>query len=203
VSITLAPGQDEQSFPAHRVAGFGRAEYSDRNAAAQSLQCRDGDAKLSVGVPRHVLAEETISPALIEDVDRAVEQPAVVEFAAPLSGQRISLARIARSDDIHASAKRSAVEGSSVGPDRRRMKPPRVHRRDQACGGCGFPLQVADAADSLSPMMVGELQSKLEAADAGAHADDVDGADGGGTNSHIHSPPKICARNFSRASAVA
>jgi hypothetical protein len=175
VSITLAPGQDEQSLPPHRISGFGRAEYSDRNAAAQSLQCRDGDGELPVGVPRHVLAEESISPALIEDVDGAVEQPAVVELAPPLSGDAVALARVARSDDIHAAAKRSAVEGSSVRPDRRVMKPPRFHRRDQAGGGSSFPLHVTDAAASLSAMMVGELQSKLKPADAGADAEDVEG----------------------------
>jgi hypothetical protein len=104
VSDVRALGQDEQPFPPHRIAGFGRAEYSDRNAATQSLQCRDGNGKLSVGVPRHVLAEEGWSPALIEDVDGAIEQPAVVEFAEALSGDAVALARVARSDDIHASA---------------------------------------------------------------------------------------------------
>ena len=117
---------------------------------------------------------------MIEDVDGAIEQPAVVEFAAPLSGHGIALARIARSDDIHASAKRSAVEGSSVRPDRRRMKPPRFHRRDQACGCSDFPLQVADAAHSLSPMMVGKLQSEFEASDASADGEGVDGVASGG-----------------------
>lgn len=127
VSLVLALGQDEQSLPAHGVASFGRAEYSDRNAAAQSLQCRDGNGKLSVRVPRDVLAEESISPRLVEDVDGAVEQPSIVEFAEPLSGNAVSLARVARSDDIHDAAELSAVEGSSVRPDRRWMKPPRFH----------------------------------------------------------------------------
>lgn len=54
------------------------------------------------------------------------------------------------------------------------MKPPRFHRRDQACGGSGFPLHVTDASDSLSAIMVGELQSEFEPADAGADGKDVD-----------------------------
>lgn len=170
-----ALGQDEQSLAPHRISGFGRAEYSDRNAAAQSLQCRNGNGELSVGVPRHVLAEEGWSPALIEDVDGAIEQPALVEFAEPLSGDAVALARVARSDDIHASAKASAVEGSSVRPDRSRMKPPRFHRRDQACGCSCFPLHVTDAADILSPMLVSEAQSEFELADAGADGDCVEG----------------------------
>ena len=175
VSLVLPLGQDEESLSPHRVAGFGRAEYSDRNAAAQSLQCWNGDGELSVRVPRHVLAEETRSPALIEDVDGAVEQPSIVKLSEPLSGDAVSLARVSRSDDVHKASKWSTVEGSSVRPDRRRMKPPCFHRRDQACGGCGFPLHVTDAADILSPMPVGEPQSKLKASDAGTDAEHVNG----------------------------
>lgn len=173
--MAVAVGQDEQPLAAHRVAGFGRAEYSDRNAATQSLQCRDGNGKLSVGVPRHVLAEESMSPAGVEDVDGAVEQPAIVEFAAPLSCDRISLTRVARSDDIHASAPSRAVEGSSVRPDRSRMKPPRFHRRDQACGCRGFDLHKTDASKRRSEIIVSELQSEVEASDAGADGEAVDG----------------------------
>ena len=55
------------------------------------------------------------------------------------------------------------------------MKPPRFHRRDQACGCSGFPLHVHDAAHSLSAMMVGELQSEFEASDASADGKHVDG----------------------------
>ena len=117
---------------------------------------------------------------MIKDVDGAIEQPAVVEFAAALSGDAVALARVARSDDIHASAKRSAVEGSSVRPDRRVMKPPRFHRRDQACGGSSFPLHVTDASHSLSEMVVSELQSEFEASDAGADGESVDGSASGG-----------------------
>lgn len=176
----VAVGQDEQSLPAHRVSGLGRTEYSDRNAAAQSLQCWNGDGELSVRVPRDVLAEETRRPALIEDVDGAVEQPAIVELAKPLSGDAVALARVSRSDDVHESSKASAVEGASIRPDRRRMKPPRFHRRDQACGGCSFPLHVTDAAYILSPMPpdsvpMGEHETEFESADAGGDGEGVDG----------------------------
>ena len=37
-----------------------RAEYSDRNAATQSFQSRDEIGELPVGIPRDVLAEETV-----------------------------------------------------------------------------------------------------------------------------------------------
>jgi len=81
----LADGHDEQSLAPHGVAGLGRREYSDRNAAAQSFQCWNGDGELSVRIPRHVLPEETRSPSLVEDFNGAVEQPPIVQFAEPLS----------------------------------------------------------------------------------------------------------------------
>jgi hypothetical protein len=60
------------------------------------------------------------------------------------------------------------------------MKPPCVHRRDQACGCCGFPLHVTDAACSLSAGVEGEGDAELEPADAGAEGEDVPG-----TYSHV------------------
>ncbi len=55
------------------------------------------------------------------------------------------------------------------------MKPPRFHARDQACGGCGFPLHVADASASLAPMVQGEQDSEFEASDPSAEGQDVSG----------------------------
>lgn len=143
--------------------GLARAEYSDRNAAAQSFQCRDGNGELPVRIPRDVLAEQGVSPALIEDVDNPVEQPAFVAFAAALPGDAVGLAGIARQDAIHCATPCSSVESGKVTPDRSRMKPPRRHARDQACSGTGFPLHEADANRVGS----GNSDGKVESADAG------------------------------------
>jgi hypothetical protein len=64
------------------------------------------------------------------------------------------------------------------------MKPPRTHRRDQASGGCGFPLHVTDASCSLSAGVEGEGDAEFEASDASAEGQDVSG-----TNSHVMPPP--------------
>jgi hypothetical protein len=69
----------------------------------------------------------------------------------------------------------SSIEGEHVRPDRRRMKPPCFHRRDQAADCCDFPLHVADAATNLSAMMEGEQDSEFEASDACAEGHDVSG----------------------------
>lgn len=155
--------EDEEPLPSVARPGLARAENSDRNAAAQSFQCRDGNGELSVGVPRDVLAEETSSPALIEHVDRAVEKPAVIVGAQPLSGDAVTLARVARQDAIHCAAPCSSVKGSQIRPDRSRMKPPRFHARDKACDCTDFPLHESDAARVGS----GNADAKVEAADSG------------------------------------
>lgn len=132
---TFAVGQDEEPLASVARSRLGRTEYSDRNAAAQSLQCRDCRGELAVEVPDDVLAEEGRSPAVVKDLDRAVEQPSVVGGTEPLSGDAVPLAGIARQDAIHCAAPCPSVEGSQVRPDSSRMKPPRFHARDQACGG--------------------------------------------------------------------
>lgn len=80
----------------------------------------------------------------VEDVEK--EAGALAVKSCPLSCDADVLAREARSDDIHASAPRCAVEGSQVTPDRRRIKGSRFHKRDQLSGGSGFPLHVTDCS---------------------------------------------------------
>lgn len=60
---------DEQSLAPHGISGFGRAEYSCRNAIAQPFQWWDDCFKLSVSIPRYVLSEDNIRPALAGDTD--------------------------------------------------------------------------------------------------------------------------------------
>lgn len=134
-------------------------------------------------------------PNLVDDAEDVVEQPAVVVLAALLSGDAVWLARVARSEAIHDSTPRAAVEGGEVRPDRSRVKGPVLHTRDQPRGGRDFPLQVADAASAWSR----DVDAQLEASDAGAESEDVVG-----TCSHIHdpSPPRdwrAAWRDFSSA----
>jgi len=171
-------GQDEEPLAPVASAGLGRAEYSSRNAAAQPLQSRDCDGELSGKVPRDVLAEEGVSPAAVEDVDGAIKEPSIVGLAEPLPGDAVSLTGIARQDAIHASAPRWSVEGSQIRPDSSRMKPPRFHARDQACGCAGFPLHVSDAARDGSS----DADAEVEPSNAGTDAD--------GTKSHVIGPPR-------------
>lgn len=167
MSEVRAVGQDEEALASMASTGLRRAEYSARNPTPQSLQCWDGDCELSGEVPRYVLAEEGFSPAFVVDLDCAVEQPAIVSLAEPFACDAVSLAGIARQDAIHSDAPRSSIEGSEVRPDSSRMKPPRFHARDQACGCASFPLYESDTARVGSS----DAHSEVESSDAGADAD--------------------------------
>ena len=78
-------GHDEQSLAPHGVSGFGRAEYSRRNAVAQSLQCRDEGGELLACVPRHVLSDDKTRPALLGDPDNLWSEEAFAACSGALS----------------------------------------------------------------------------------------------------------------------
>ncbi|MEM6493322.1 MAG: hypothetical protein AAF650_02985 [Pseudomonadota bacterium] len=145
-------------------ADFLRAEYSRRNAVTQSFQCRDEHGELSVGVPRDVLAEDTMRPALARDADDLIGEEAIVGGASAFSGDAVGLARVSRSEAIHRSTPWLSVEGGKVRPDRRRMKPPAFHSRDKTRGCKGFPLHVSDAARFGH----GDADAKFEPSNPGA-----------------------------------
>lgn len=170
MSDVVALGHDEQSLAAHAVPGFARAENSRRNAVAQSLQWWDDGVELLGSVPRHVLAEDKIRPAGVGDADDFGGKEPLSTGTSALSGNAVVLAGVARSDAMNDATPRSSVEGGKVRPDRCRMKPPAFHRRDQACGGCGFPLHVSDSARVGS----GKSDAKLKPADTGAQREDVE-----------------------------
>lgn len=170
--MAFAVGHEEHALAAVAALRCLRAEYSDRNAATHCFQCRDEGGELPVGIPRDVLAEETTSPAVVEDAKQPVDEPALVGVAEAAAGDAVGLAGVSRSDDMNRATPRSSVEGSRVRPDRSRMKPPRLHARDQACGGSGFPLHVSDAAREG----FGNSDAEFQPADPGAEAEDVEGS---------------------------
>lgn len=195
-SSARALGHDEQSLASHGVAGLGRAEYSCRNAVAQPFQWRDDGAELSVRVPRDVLSEDKIRPALLGEAADFGSEKSLSIGPSPLPGDAVVLAGVSRSEDMNEATPGSSIEGEHVGPDRSRMKPPRFHTRDQACGCCGFPLHVTDPAASLSEIVESEQDAEFEAADSCAEGEDVAGRTPG-MKSHIHA-----ARRWAEVAAV-
>lgn len=158
------------------ITGFGRAEYSCRNAVAQPFQWWDEGVELLAKVPRHVLAEDKIRPALTGDADDLGREEPLAAGPCSLSSDTVVLTGIARSEDMNEATPWSSVEGEHVRPDRSRMKPPCFHRRDQRRGGSDFPLHVTDRARRRkAQILMGKLDAEFEPADAGAEGEDVSG----------------------------
>lgn len=114
--------------------------------------------------------EET--PAGSDDAEVLLDEGPEVSrvVSAPLlPGDRERLARIAANDAVHASTPRSAVEGSEIRPQRRRIQLSRFHMRNQDVAGIGFDLHIADRSSS------GKRQSnaEIESSSAGAEGEDM------------------------------
>lgn len=167
---------DDESLAPVRIAGTARAEYSRRNAITHAFQWAAECFELLRSVPRDVFTEDTIRPHGVHDGQDVIGKEPFVIGSEPLSRDAVALARIAGSDAMNASTPACAVECGKVAPDRCRMKPPRIHRRDQRSGRSGFPLHVTDPAHIASAKMLAKHDAEFEASDACAQPDD--GGDG-------------------------
>lgn len=112
-------------------------------------------------------------PAGIHDAQDVADEESRIVGAEAIAGDAVALAGITGSDAMNAATPWAAVEGGKVAPDRCRMKPPRVHRRNQAGRGSGFPLHVTDPASIASAKAFAEHDAEFESADAGTETEDV------------------------------
>jgi len=121
-----------------------RTEDSSRNPIAQPFHIL-GDAIEAEGqMSGDVFAEDQRRPCLSDDSRDMGPQVARIVFTKSTAGGRERLARVARSNDIHDSAPRAAVEGSDVGPDRRLRYGLVLHARCQYASRICLPLDMTD-----------------------------------------------------------
>jgi hypothetical protein len=107
---------------------------------------------------------------LHDDAPRGRPEIPLVEAAALAAGEAVRLARNAANEPVGEAAPGRAVEGSHIRPDSRRSQETLFHRLDQMGDGEGFPLHHNDGASCGN----GEFDGKVEAASAGAEADEVE-----------------------------
>lgn len=93
--------------------------------------------------------------------------PSVVVEALAGSGGAVWLARESRSDDVHHSTKLSSREVGKVRPNRRWIKAPRFHERDQLVAGRCFPLAVSNRAQSEAQVFKSEGDTTVQHSHAG------------------------------------
>lgn len=164
-------GQNEESLPDLRQAHLSRRKQSARSLVPHSFEVSDDIGETDPDVVGDVLGEEQEGTGFRDDPpDFGPEVPGVLASAS-LSHGREWLARVSRSDDIHDSTPRLAVEGSQVSPDRRPIQGFLAHAFFHDAERNRFPFHVADCSSSR----YGELESELEFADSGAEGQGVEG----------------------------
>lgn len=174
LSPTVAVGhaEDEEAFALMARADFRRAEEASLNRAAQSEKVSSDPLRPAFGEhAADVFDEDEPRPRGDEDATGGSPQVALVLSPEPLSGEAVGLAGNTPDDAIHAATEASAREGSHIAVDRRRSHDTALHLRDQTGDGESFPLHASDRASSWDC----QLDRSIEAASAGAHAEDVEG----------------------------
>lgn len=176
-----------------RRACFLRAEDPARSDETQPFQVIEDLAETQIDVVGHVLKEDARRPHLADDAgDVGPEVAGIVSASAPAGGAE-RLARVARSEDIHASTPASAVEGAQIVPDRSVIQGRIRHPRHESGRSTGFPFDITHSSGTG----LGDPEGEVEAAGAGTETEDgeVVGTTGG-IWSHIHGFPPIPAPPF-------
>ncbi len=110
--------------------------------------------------PWDVLQEHPSGLSLANDSGNVGPEPAFVFLTPTTTSDGDRLAREARSDAIHESTPRLAVEGGQIRPDRRFIQSSFLDLRCQNLGRISLPLHVADRAS----IPQGEAKPQLKAA---------------------------------------
>jgi hypothetical protein len=162
--VALAVGEDEEPLAPVGRTDFRRREEACRKAVAHADQSSGDLGEAEAEMMGDVLEEHEGRLGLADDAgDMRPEVPRVV--CAPAfarDGER--LARIARSDDVHRAAPRTAVEGCNVVPDNSRIQGRIFHPRHESGCGVGFPFDMAHSTISGD----GDGEPEVETARAGA-----------------------------------
>jgi hypothetical protein len=162
--VALALGEDEEPFAPMRRADFRRREEACRKLVAHADQSAGDFGEAEAEMMGDILEEDEGRLALADDAGDMRPEVARVVRAPALARDGERLARIARSDDVHRVAPRTAVEGGNVVPDRCRIQGRVFHPRHEDGRGIGVPLDVTHSAISGAC----EVQPEVEPAGAGA-----------------------------------
>jgi hypothetical protein len=186
-SAAFAVGQNEHPLPPVAGSNGGRRKHTPLRIPPHRGQVAQDPSYWGLAASRpigHHEAEDVLKeefdalPAFgkfPKDSSRVRPQVAGIAVERPFTGEAVALARDARSDEIHASTPRAAVEGSLIRPHSRRSHAARFHRACHDLAREGVPLNAADDASRAAKSGESEFGAAIEAAASGAERQDVDG----------------------------
>lgn len=163
-SFAVAVGQDEEP-----PSPLGRSDISRREQIPLRIEPEVGQVSEDVSESPsneswNVLQEDEARSRIANDPGDGRPYPPIVFEPSASAGVGPGLAGEPRSDEIHRSTPRSAVEGLEVVPDRSRIQGLVLHPRHEDGRGEGFPLDVAHSPCGG----LGEPDAELEPSDPGA-----------------------------------
>jgi hypothetical protein len=162
--------EDEKSLSLLGCANFLRCKQARRNFVAQAFKLL-GDLIESEGeVTGHVFEKHDSRFSFADDAMNVGPQVARIILSATLTGEAERLARVARSEAIHDSTPRLAVEGSQIRPHRCLIQAFRFHARRQDFDSEGFPFNPTDDASPSHS----QFQSEVKPGTARTEGEDVE-----------------------------
>ena len=174
--IPLADGEDEQPLALVGRSDFLRREEACRKAVAHADQSAGDFGEAEAEMMGDILEEHEGRLDLTDDAGDMRPEVARVIHAPALARDGERLARIARSDDIHRTAPRAAVEGGNVVPDNSLIQGRVFHPRHESSCGVGFPFDMAhstisgdgDGEPEIEPACTGTEREAEEACVSGS-----------------------------------
>lgn len=146
---------------------LGRAEQIPLRIEPEVGQVSEDVSKSPSNETWNVLQEDEARSRIANDPGDGRPEPAFVVGPPTRAGVGPGLAWEARTDEIHRSAPRAAVEGCDVVPDRSPIQGRIFHPRHEDGRGEGFPLNVTHSSGSG----LGESDAEFESSDPGAQSE--------------------------------
>ncbi len=165
--VAFADGEDEEPFAFVGRTDFRRCEEACRKAVAHADQSCGDFGESEAEMMGDILKEDEGRLDLADDAGDMRPEVAWILGTEPSARDRERLARIARSNDVHRAAPRSAVEGSNVVPDSSLIQGRVFHPRHESGCGEGFPFDMAHSTISGD----GDGKPEIEPARAGAEGE--------------------------------
>lgn len=159
----MGVGQAEQPFSLMRRPHAGRAEHVPFRIEPEVGKVAKDFGEPKRQVPADVFEEDEGGLALADDASHLGPEVSLVLFRSSLAGGAERLARVARSDEIHDTTPRSAVEGSEIVGDRSAIHVRVFHPCHEDARREGVALDVTNG-----PRSSGHSHAEFEATDPGA-----------------------------------
>jgi len=160
--VGLRHSEDEQPLSLVACADFLRCEQSRRNLVTQAFKVCGDLCKSEAEVAGHVFEKYDWWFNFANDSMDLGPKVSRIVLSTTFAGDAERLARVARSEAIHDSTPRTAIEGSQIRPQRRLSQAARFHSRRQVLAGERFPFDPTDCSSASQS----QLQAKVQSAPA-------------------------------------